>query len=182
MPKRTYQDPLVYEYMQSMKSFLATTRFNNQTWAENQHFLRCHIAPNEPKIQCLYPCSVIIAERLPIDASIFVLEMNNEMNQIEGIGLIRHRPPSCRKYQVYTQNKYNEYSYQGAHHICRSTMNETEMDIIKKLDHFCFKGKRHQKRMNGIKLFPPDILYEHKISSDQDILLEIAQMFKKRFL
>ena len=182
MPRRKISDPLVYEYMQTMKSFLATTRFNNTTWSENQHFItNSPIDVLDPKIKCVYPCSAILSGQLPLDSSIFVLEMNNETNLIEGIGLIRHKPPHFRKYHVYTQEKYNEYSYQGAHHIHRADITEEEMVYWQQLEKYCFKGRRHQKRMTGIKLFPPDILYEHKMSSECDLVQIIATMFKTRY-
>jgi len=181
MPRRKYTDPQVYEYMQTMKSFLATTRFNNSTWSENQHFLT-HSPSDvlDPKIKCVYSCSVVLSGHVPLDSSIFVLEMNNETNQIEGIGLIRHKPPHFRKYHMYSQEKYNEYSYQGAHHIRRADITEDEQIHWKHLETYCFKGRRHQKRMTGIKLFPADILYEHKMSADCDLVQVIATMFKTR--
>jgi hypothetical protein len=167
-----------------MKSFLATTRFNHVTWKENQDFLQTSIADGtlSAKIQCLYPCSVAIGETVPMSANIFVLEMNNDTNQLMGIGLIKNTIPAFHKYTVYSDDKYNTYVYQGAYHIPREDLGEDELKILRVLEHCCFKGKRHQKRMQGIKVFPHDMLYDSFAQDGQDLVQEIAGMFKRRFL
>lgn len=184
MPTRKYTNTAVYEYKSNMKSILATTRFNNTTLQENQLFLE-NAKTNgiiSLKTKCLYNCTNPIASTIPVFATIFVLEMNNEINRIEGIGLIKNLSPEYGKYPIYSNSKYNEYTYQGFYHIHRYDMNEEETKIVLLLEGWCFRGKRHQKRLQGIKAFPYDILYDYLTATGTDIVTEIANMFKTRFL
>lgn len=184
MPARKYENTAIYDYKANMKSILATTRFNNKTWHEYQEFLEKARSDNSipVKTKCLYNCTVPIASTIPIFATIFVLEMNNESNQIEGIGLLRNQSPEYGKYAIYSDPKYNQYAYQGTYHIHRSEMTDIEMTLLKLLEGWCFRGRRHQKRLQGIKAFPFDVLYEHKTTTEVDVVVEIANMFKTRFL
>lgn len=183
MPRRKYP-PQVVDYMRTNKSYIATTRFNNETWQENQRFLDGlrDTDVSAKRMQCLYSCSVAIGEIVPIAANVLVLEMNNETNQLLGIGLIKNHAPLFQKYTMYSQEKYNRYSYYGAHHITRADMDDEELELLRLLERYCFHGRRHQKRMDGIRLFPPDILYEIYEQKERNLSVEIANMFKRRAL
>lgn len=184
MPIRIFTNKEVYEYKESMKSILATTRFNNKTWDENQDFMK-HAVVNgslSNKIQCLYPCSIPIGANIPVYAKIFVMEMNNETNQIMGIGLLRNESPEYNKYPVYDNVKYNQFSYYGCYHVYRHDMTDEELGVVRELERMCFKGRRHQKRLQGIKAFPYDILYDYFSESGCDLVVEVAEMFKRRFI
>jgi hypothetical protein len=184
MPIRVFENKEVYEYTDTMKSILATTRFNDKTWSENQEFVQQAIRRGElsNRTQCLYPCSIPIGSNIPVFANVFVLEMNNETNQILGIGLLKNESPEYNKYPVYETVKYNQFSYQGLYHIHRHDMTEEEMVFLRDLEKMCFKGRRHQKRLQGIKAFPYDILYNYLTETQHDLVVEIAGMFKRRFL
>jgi hypothetical protein len=184
MPRRKYANPEVYAYLQNLKSYVATTRFSNQTWDENQAFLARARADGKlpAATQCMYPCSVAIGETVPISANVFVLEMNNETNHILGIGLIKNHPPHFHRFQVYQEERYNTYTYQGAYRIDREKMDEHELGVLRRMETACFKGARHQKRMAGIKLFPRDMLYDMVTQEGLDVTAEITAMFKTRFL
>ena len=80
---------------------LSTTRFNNLTWKENCTYREKHKLKGP-----IYCAPMKMSETIIIDSLIFVVEMNNEKNQIEGIGLIknRHIPTEDRfKYFVYEE-------------------------------------------------------------------------------
>lgn len=185
MPKRVFK-PEVSHYMTTLKTTLATTRFNNKTWKENQDYLKKEHESGTitDKIKCIYPCSVVISPTIPYNSNVFVLEMNNETNKILGIGLIKNSTPEYNKYNVYENEKYNSFTYQGGHRIGSSDFTEEEKKVIEKLEMLCFKGKRHQKRMVGIKAFPMDILFTFKTREENsiDFIQEITKMFKTRFL
>ena len=185
MPKRVFQSD-VMTYVATLKTVLTTTRFNNKTWNENQEYLkRCHEeGVLSKKIQCIYPCSVVISATIPYQSNMFVLEMNNETNKMMGIGLVKNITPEYNKHVVYENERYNAFTYQGGYHIGVGEMTEEEKMVISKLEMLCFKGKRHQKRMVGIKAFPMDILYNYKNRQENsvDFIQEITKMFKTRFL
>jgi len=107
----------------------------------------------------------------------FILEMNNDTNQIMGIGLVRNHP-ILNKYHVYDNGNYNRYVYVGKNRIDRADMSEKEEQIMKVFDILCFTGNRHMKRGQGLKSFPTDILY--RCSKKVDLVKFISEMFKSR--
>jgi len=156
------------------QKYIATTRFNNETWNENQEFIKKHNQTAKKQIKCIYPVSHI-NQQLPQNTIFYVLEMNNEVNKIMGIGLIKNIP-IYKKYNVYKNTKYNEYAYIGYHRIDRKDMNELEETIMKVFDYYCFKGRTHLKRLKGLKIFPQKIL--DKCHSILDLLEFITNIYK----
>lgn len=162
----------VREYQQSLKQFIVTSRFNTQTITENREFIA-----KTQKIGCVYCCPDPIARHIPMDAPLFVLEMNNDINRIVGIGLVRNHA-FMHKYNVYSERTYNRYIYYGKHHIKREDMSEYEDRIMKVFDILCFTGNKHMKRGQGIKSFPTETLY--KCKRTLDLVSFISEMFKSR--
>jgi hypothetical protein len=160
------------EYKSLMKQFVMTSRFNTATLKENRDFVE-----NQPNIKCVYCSPDPIAQHIPIDSLMFVLEMNNDTNLISGIGLVRNHA-HMHKYSVYKEQMYNRYIYYGKHHIARNEMNENEERIMKVFDILCFTGNKHMKRGQGIKSFPVETLF--KCSNTIDLVAFIGNMFKSR--
>ena len=152
-------------------AYIATTRFNTNTLAENQVYRKSH-----PKLKCIYPSPEIIAPNIPIDSILFVLEMNNDANQIIGIGIIKNRVQ--KRQNVYNDHNYNRYAYMGSTRIDRTEMSEEEDRIMRVFDILCFKGARHLKRLRGIKAFSAEIL--QRCRKIVDLTEFISNMFKKR--
>ena len=164
----------VAEYKKQMKTHLMTSRFNNETLRENSDFRSRH-----SNIGCIYAAPEPISQHIEVDAIVFVLEMNNDTNQIAGIGLIRNHY-YCEKYRVYKNNNYNRYVYPGKQRIDRSEMSTRENAVMQIFDILCFTGNKHMKRGQGLKSFPCEILYKYK---DQiDLVGFIGAMFKKRMM
>jgi hypothetical protein len=61
--------------------YIASTRFNNETYLENMKYR------NKTNIQVIYGTSIRIQEKYDVGSLIFVVEMNNETDNIEGIGI-----------------------------------------------------------------------------------------------
>jgi hypothetical protein len=162
----------VAEYRQSLRQYIMTSRFNNQTLQENRDFIR-----RTAVLKCVYCCPDPIAKNIPIDAILFVLEMNNDTNKIAGIGLVRNHA-FMHKYNVYSERNYNRYIYYGKNHIAREYMTEEEERIMKVFDILCFTGNKHMKRGQGMKAFPIETLY--KCKKTLDLVGFIAEMFKTR--
>lgn len=160
------------QYHSSKKNILTTTRFNNETWNENTNY-RTKI----PNIACIYPTPEENSKKIVENAILFVLEMNNDTNQIMGIGMVRNHA-IAKKHRVYSNESYNRYAYLGKNRIDRSSMIPEEERIMKVFDILCFTGSRHMKRLQGIKAFPIDMLY--RCSKILDLVDFISQMFKRR--
>jgi hypothetical protein len=150
---RCKEKKLVKEYAQQLKQFIVTSRFNNRTWAENEQFRK-----NNHKFGCVYCAPTMITSFVPIDAPIFVLEMNNEINRIMGVGVVKNHP-LMNGFSVYQNGNYNRYQYVGKNRIDRSEMTLDQEAIMRVFDILCFTGNKHQKRGHGLQLFPLNILY-----------------------
>jgi len=150
---RKEQRALIKNYEQSLKHRLFTTRFNNDTHFEFTEYLR------KKNKGCIYSTPIQIANKIPLDKLLFVLEMNNSENRIMGIGIVKNHP-HIKKYHIFSDHKYNRYNYVGSYRISRESMNERENEVINALEYFCFKGPTHLKRQQGLTKFPTVLLYK----------------------
>ena len=155
-----------------MKKFIVTTRFTNETWEENKNY-RIEQYHNG----CLYCAPDPLSLNINKNSIVFVLEMNNEINSIMGIGLIRNNP-KINSFQVYDEKNYNRYVFMGEYRIDRTEMDKNEETIMKVFDILCFKGNKHMKRGQGLKCFPQEMLF--KMTQKIDLVEFISNMFKKR--
>ena len=162
----------VQNYKKQLRHFLLTSRFNNQTWTENQLYRKQH-----SQFGCIYCAPDPISQIIPHESILFILEMNNETDKIIGIGMVRNIP-KFEKYYVYENGNYNRYVYTGKIRIDRNEMTGDEEQIMQVFDILCFQGNRHMKRGQGIKSFPTDLLY--RCSKRIDLVHFISEMFKKR--
>jgi hypothetical protein len=128
---------------------LMLTRFNAETWRENQRWRETNSHDG-----CIYNAPVHITDTLPYLVKIFVVEMNNDSNQIMGIGRIVNRVHMDKKYTVYSDNNYNRFTYRGRLRIPRD---EIPIKDLESLENRLFKGKRHLKRGQGITQVPLDV-------------------------
>ena len=154
------------------KHYIMTTRFNDKSHDEMLSYCQ-----NIRGLKCIYGVPKEISTHVVKDSIMFVLEMNNDKNRIEGIGMVRNTAFPSR-YGVYEDGNYNRFSYLGKARIDRSDMTEYENTILTAMDIICFKGKRHLKRSHGITMFPPDIL--EKCKEKMDLTEYIINMFKDR--
>lgn len=122
---------------------LMITRFNNLTalerdrWCENNNYEGCII--NVP---------VHIKEDVGLSDNIYVIEMNNDKNEIIGIGKIKNHVYTNKNYKIYIDNNYNRYTYRGKKKLMRDVIKE--YIEIEELEKDLFKGKGHLKRGQGI--------------------------------
>jgi len=164
----------VIDYMNTKKNHIVTTRFNNATWSENQHFIRRQDNNNK----CVYCAPIMVASAIPSESIMFVMEMNNDTNKIMGIGMIRNHP-LVNFASVYTNNNFNRYVYAGKYRIDRTDMTEEEEEVICAFDVVCFRGPRHMKRGHGITAFPNDMLCRCA-RNKMDLVDYMTNMFKQR--
>ncbi len=182
--KMCKKDNELKEYINENKRknvHIVTTRFTNETWNENRDYCEKH----KKYLQCAYGVPLQTNNGLTSDDVLFVLEMNNEENEIMGIGMVKNQPLFRNAmYKIYDNQDYNRYVYLGKNRIDRSEMNEEEENICKVFEILCFTGKRHQKRLSGIKAFPIDMIYRMSKKAIElgktDLVDFIVNMFKQR--
>ena len=153
-----------------MTVWLVSTRFNDETWYENIQYR------NKYNIKCIYGSPLEFTKRICIDANVFVLEMNNSKNQLQGIGLIKNRPYLEKYYKIYQDGNYNRYIYKSKYHINREQLLKLNEDLVRIFDYILFKEKTHLKRGSGFTSIPEKLL-NHSICEKMDIIRTIKNIF-----
>jgi hypothetical protein len=162
-------------YRGQLNKFIVTSRFNNFTWTENQYYRDKH-----KNINCIYCAPELVTKTIPLDAIMFVIEMNNDTNKTLGIGLVRNRATSGL-YNVYEDGNYNRYVYAGKTRINRDDFTQHEEEVFKIVDKILFTGTQHMKRGQGLRSFPIKTLYECS-KKNLDLVNYVSTMFKTRML
>ena len=68
--------------------YIAVTRFNNETWRENQSWRE-----NNNFTGCIYNTPIHIKDAIPLEIILYIIEMNNQTNNIMGIGRLLNKSP-----------------------------------------------------------------------------------------
>jgi hypothetical protein len=153
---------------------LVSARFNDETWCENLE------ARERKQKKCLYGSPQEMSPKIEYNSPVFVVEMNNSKNQIEGIGLIKNKPDLEKYYRIHSDGNYNRYVYIGNYHIQRNELLEYNESLVNALDYILFKGKSHLKRGAGFTTIPEKLM-KNDICKDINIKKEIKQLFVYHF-
>ena len=162
---------------------LTVTRFNTTTLAENYEYKR------KKKVPCIYGSP----SRMPpniVSNYLFVIEMNNSTNIVEGIGFIQNKIVNNYRevYRIYQNGNYNRFIFKGFFHVSREELlqHSNTSRLVKILDTVLFKGKGHMKRGIGFNSLTNKIL-ARKIKARQikkkarkSRLLQIVEEFVDR--
>ena len=132
---------------------LMATRFNNETWQQNIRWRE-----KNDYSGCLYNTPVHIKDNIPLEITIYVIEMNNDKNKIMGIGKLKNYLVIDKKYKVYEERNYNRYTYKGKRRLSREDIPD---DLLEKLEKRVFTTKRHIKRGHGIQQVTQDMSDEY---------------------
>lgn len=153
-----------------MRETIAVTRFNKTTWNEN-----CRWREQNNYTGCIYGTLQPICEKIHDNYKIYVLEMNNDTNTIEGIGIIYNKRYPREK--IYSINSYNRMIYKGKVRVDKSEFSKQDSIFISYLEKLVFKGSAHVKRGSGITIIPVQI----KLPSLEKIL-EVYTTFILQFI
>ena len=151
---------------------IVTSRFNNDTWREN-----CEYRERENIQGCVYGSPQQISGKIHPNSLLFVIEMNNSTNKIQGIGLIFNKIQFDKYYRVYQTGNYNRYTYKSEYRIDRT---ELESHLVDILDYILFKEKTHLKRGSGMTQIPEKLL-THKKCQNINMPAELRSIFYKKF-
>ena len=125
-------------------SFIASTRFNNNTLKQNMDYRQ------KTGIPAIYGPGFQVNTKYPIGAILFVFEMNNDENRIEGVSLVINKNVFDKKYKIYEESPYNRFIYRSDYWISRENLLVTDNELVEIFDKILFKGKSHLKRQTGI--------------------------------
>lgn len=155
--------------------YLASTRFNQSTWNENTKYRREYLHKGG-----IYGVSIKINEKYPLKSIMFVIEMNNEINNICGIGIIRNSLMLDKKYRIYEENNYNRFIYGGDFWMSREEIQEYDPALVGVLENILFKGKGHLKRQSGISVISSKSFLNWKYD-EKEIKESIKNLFVLKF-
>jgi len=135
---------------------ILTTRFTTETYLENIKWRE----KNNYK-GCIYNLKNRISDQNLYDKPYFVLEMNNEINKVMGIGVIKNKI-SKRKVKIYSNPYFNRYCYEGNKlkklYDIKNNKSLLEKEIydnfIELFEKIIFYGKGHMKRGQSMTHFP----------------------------
>jgi hypothetical protein len=156
-------------------SLVYLSRFDTNTVMENREF-----RTNHSHIGCIYGNPYFIKCRYSLP--IFVVEMNNTDNRIEGIGLILNIPKSGPQYNLYTTRQYNQKVYCGKYRIDRTDLLTEDIELLQFFDNVLFKGKGNLKRGSGITHISERIFERESVNITYRELKErIRKIFNEKF-
>jgi len=166
---------------------ICTARFNKNTLIENIEWRK----KTNKLTHCVYGAPSELKQTIKKDEWVIVLEMNNDINRIIGLGLVRNSPLKYNK--IYSCGNYNRYTYEGKIRVDLSNINndnlahveafvltEEERIVIRMLELSLFYGQTHSKRAKGICELPGRIssLYDFK-GCLKGLLLRCSRMNSK---
>lgn len=152
---------------------IACTRFNEDTWSQNQRWRILN-----GYVGCIYNTPVKIPENIPLLSIMYVIEMNNDINKIMGIGIIKNFLQTEKHYKIYNIGNYNRYTYKSKYRIDASEFTSSETAIIEVMETLLFKGSTHFKRGHGIQRIPRWIVDNKAF----DFTKFFVNMFKNHFI
>jgi hypothetical protein len=155
--------------------YLVSTRFNNDTWEQNVLFRKKYNYTG-----CIYGVPIPMSPKICLNEPVFVVEMNNTANKIEGIGLVKNNIRLDKYYKIYHSGNYNRYVFKGKNHLDRLELLDINKDLVDTLDYILFKEKTHLKRGMGFTTIPEKLLNNEK-RLVKDIKTEIKNIFIRVF-
>jgi hypothetical protein len=148
---------------------ICCTRFTNDTWEQNIIWRRVNNYEG-----CIYNSPTRIKENVPLLIVVFVIEMNNDLNKIMGIGMIKNYVHADKYYKIYKDGNYNRYTYKSLFRIDKDDFKKEDKLYIDILETLIFKGSYHIKRSHGITQLPDWIL--------NNSYIDFINLFKNMFI
>lgn len=165
-------------FKRSLDKYVMTTRFTNITYQENKSF-RENEKIKKKNIHCVYNVTMEIKKIIPLGAPMFVLEMNNCINKIMGVGYVENYSRN-RENLIHDDGNYNRYSYKGTVRLDHTEFTELEQDQIKVIEKLCFYGSDHLKRQGGITQFP--LRKHYQLHEEFDLTAILQKMIDRKYI
>ena len=149
--------------------YILTTRFNTETWNENSAFREKH-----NYVGCIYNSPRLMSVKVKPDGIVYMLEMNNTLNRIEGIGSLINRPALHKHYKIHADENYNRFAFQSHTRMDRTQVLAENSELLELLETLCFKGKTHVKRGHGFMSISQKSI---QINNAHDITERVHRLF-----
>lgn len=155
--------------------YLVVTKFNDETFEQNYTYRLKHKLNG-----CIYGVQHCMSPKIELNASVFIVEMNNSSNKIEGIGFAKNYPNSEKKYKIYKDPNYNRFIYIGKYRLSRQELLCYDSELVEILDYILFKEKTHLKRGSGFMTIPEKLL-RHVKCNNKNIKNDVKNLFQRLF-
>jgi len=129
---------------------------------------------------CIYAPPYRLSPLIELNSPVFVVEMNNSINQIIGIGLIKNKLVTDKVYKVQADSNCNRYIYIGDYHISRKILHDYNPFLVYVLEKILFTGYTHSKRGTGLTKIPEKVL-KFDVCEGLDVKKEIRNIFVHHF-
>ena len=147
---------------------IGTARFNSSTYKENLIWKK-----RKNWKGCCYGFDKQISTNIMQGDYIFVIEMNNSINQIMGIGLIKKIFIPEHRSRIYKIQCWNSFLYKSKYHITRDDILAQKPKnklVLLILERILFYGYKHFKRSQGCTILSQDRIatFGNKINSKKN--------------
>ena len=105
---------------------IGTVRFTNKTYQEN---LEWKARKNHKG--CIYGLDTKVTNTVNKGSYIFVMEMNNDKNKIQGIGFIKNKNHIGKYHKIYKDGNYNRYIYKSSRRVDRKNLDREQKKTIR---------------------------------------------------
>ena len=153
---------------------IVTTRFSDFGFIENREW-----RDERGMKGCIYGTPKMVSINIEDMCPMFVIEMNNDRNRIEGIGIIINRPhEDNHKMRIHSDHNLNRYTYEGLYRLDKSDIvDKYHKKVIWVLEMLLFKGARHSKRSIGITRLPGWLKYNRFEYNFGEVLWEMFEKY-----
>ena len=134
--------------------FIGSVRFNNKTYLENIKWKQ-----RKQHQGCAYGLDKPLCKNIPSKKYIYIIEMNNDINKIMGIGKIKNQVVYSNRSRMYKEDRLNKYIYKSSSFISRNDIiksKEKAKIVLRFLENILFYGYKHFKRGQGCVIIPWD--------------------------
>jgi len=149
---------------------IMTTRFSDYGFIENKEWREFRGMKG-----CIYGTPKMVSSKVGDGVAMFVIEMNNSRNRIEGIGFVVNRPCEDNyKRKIHGSDNLNRYVYEGRYRLDKGDIvDEYHKNVISVLERLLFKGAKHSKRSIGITRLPEWLKYNRFEYNFGEVLWEM---------
>jgi hypothetical protein len=153
---------------------ITTTRFSDFGFIENREW-----RDEKGMKGCIYGTPKMVSTNIEDRCPMFVIEMNNDRNRIEGIGIVINRPHEYNhKMRIHSDHNLNRYTYEGLYRLDKSDIvDKYHKKVIWVLEMLLFKGARHSKRSIGITRLPGWLKYNRFEYNFGEVLWEMFEKY-----
>ena len=132
--------------------FIGSVRFNNKTYLENIKWKQ-----RKQHQGCAYGLDKPLSIKIPSKKYIYIIEMNNDINKIMGIGKIKNEVVYSNRSRMYDDDRLNKFIYKSPDFISRNDIiksKEKANIVLRFLENILFYGYKHFKRGQGCVIIP----------------------------